>query len=188
MNHVTAGQIKVQASKPTNRWRLLRRRTVVAWRALKFYENPLEMFGAHRRASELVTIRLRGGAKIMIRPDTSDRPTLNEVALLGVYAGIPIESGFTVLDIGAHIGCFTVLAAKRASRVFAVEPIASNFDLLTKNIALNDLSNVKAVRAAVGSGSSPTVQIYSSGSLSSAYFENGIPEEVPQICLGDLIG
>jgi len=57
-----------------------------------------------------------------------------------------------VLDIGAHIGYFTLVAAKIAKngRVYAFEPVAKVFQRLQKNIAENNLSNAITVHAAVG--------------------------------------
>jgi FkbM family methyltransferase len=44
----------------------------------------------------------------------------------------------TVLDIGAHVGCFALAAAQRgAERVYAVEPGYMNFIRLVKNIIQN---------------------------------------------------
>jgi len=65
--------------------------------------------------------------------------------------GHEVESGDTVVDIGAHIGTFSVLAATSASnvRVFSYEPDPTNFDFLTQNIRLNNLRNVKAFPLAV---------------------------------------
>jgi len=51
----------------------------------------------------------------------------------------------TVLDIGAHIGYFTLLFARLVGehgRVFAFEPEAVNFGLLKKNVSINNYANV----------------------------------------------
>lgn len=58
----------------------------------------------------------------------------------------------TIVDIGAHVGSFTVWAARRAlnARIFAVEPNPETFQLLIENINRNGLQNrVNAVNAAV---------------------------------------
>lgn len=66
-------------------------------------------------------------------------------------AGFNIEHADTVIDIGGNIGCFAVLAAKRASagRVLVFEPDGENYRLLCRNIEGNELSNVVAERVAV---------------------------------------
>ena len=56
-----------------------------------------------------------------------------------------IHSGFTVIDVGANIGIWTVGAAKRTGsqgRVHAFEPLGSNFARLLSNVELNGVSNV----------------------------------------------
>lgn len=63
-----------------------------------------------------------------------------------------IKPGMTVVDLGAHIGYFTLLAAKlvgEQGNVFAFEPAPDTYALLTKNIALNGYDNVVAVQKAV---------------------------------------
>lgn len=62
-----------------------------------------------------------------------------------------IEPADTVLDIGGNIGCFAVLAAKRATRgrVIVFEPESDNYRLLRRNVEVNHLSNVETVHAAV---------------------------------------
>lgn len=54
----------------------------------------------------------------------------------------------TVLDIGANIGAITIPLAKVAKKVFAVEPLFH--DLLSENIELNELKNVKILPFALG--------------------------------------
>lgn len=57
-----------------------------------------------------------------------------------------VKPGMTVIDLGAHIGYYTLIFAKRvgpAGRIAAFEPLPANFGLLTKNIGLNQLHNVE---------------------------------------------
>jgi FkbM family methyltransferase len=54
-----------------------------------------------------------------------------------------------VVDIGAHIGVFAVQASASSDTVICYEPHPRNFGLLQKNIVINALSNVKALRQAV---------------------------------------
>ncbi len=63
-----------------------------------------------------------------------------------------VKPGDTVLDVGANIGYYTLLFAKRVGprgQVFAFEPEPDNFSLLEKNIRANDYRNVVAVNAAL---------------------------------------
>jgi FkbM family methyltransferase len=63
-----------------------------------------------------------------------------------------IKGGDIVLDIGAHIGYCTLIAAKIVGpqgKVFAFEPEPSNFSLLQKNIELNHYKNIELIQKAV---------------------------------------
>lgn len=63
-----------------------------------------------------------------------------------------VKKGMTVVDIGANIGYYALLAARSVGdkgRVFAFEPEPNNYNLLERNIALNRYSNIVAVQKAV---------------------------------------
>ncbi len=63
-----------------------------------------------------------------------------------------IQKGMVVLDVGANIGYFTLIAARLVGgegKVFAFEPEPYNFDLLVKNIKLNGYKNVIPVPKAI---------------------------------------
>jgi FkbM family methyltransferase len=68
------------------------------------------------------------------------------------YSLDTVKPGQNPIDIGAHIGYFTLIMSKLVGdrgRVFAFEPEPSNFDLLRKNLRLNRTRNVVAERKAV---------------------------------------
>jgi FkbM family methyltransferase len=46
------------------------------------------------------------------------------------------------IDVGAHIGYFTLLMARRCRRVFAFEPERNNYTTLIRNMRINNLHNV----------------------------------------------
>jgi len=54
------------------------------------------------------------------------------------------------IDVGAHIGYFTLLMAKYCKRVISFEADFVNFSVLKQNIKSNNLENVLAQCAAVG--------------------------------------
>ena len=97
--------------------------------------------------------RLRNGLQLEARPRTLDVAVLKDVFYRRVYGppGFQIEDGFTVLDIGAHLGAFAASAARAACgvKVFAFEPAPENFTLLSSNMARNGLSNVQLSQEAV---------------------------------------
>jgi FkbM family methyltransferase len=62
------------------------------------------------------------------------------------------KRGDTVVDVGAHIGLYSLIAAKRvgsSGKVIAIEPDPENFKILKKNIFLNQLSNIEPLECAV---------------------------------------
>jgi FkbM family methyltransferase len=62
------------------------------------------------------------------------------------------KEGDTVIDIGAHIGRYTITSSKQvgnAGKVVAIEADPDNFEILKKNIALNNLTNVLPLNYAV---------------------------------------
>jgi FkbM family methyltransferase len=62
----------------------------------------------------------------------------------------------TIVDVGAHVGSFTIWAALRspAAKVLAIEPNPETFQLLLRNLRDNELQNrATAVNFAVGGGS-----------------------------------
>jgi len=94
-----------------------------------------------------------GDMKFALRVNTSDKLILLEVLKTGNYIGknFIVETGDTVVDIGANIGVFSVLAAKKAFKgnVFVYEPNKENYKVLIKNKYLNKLNNLFVSNLAV---------------------------------------
>jgi FkbM family methyltransferase len=55
----------------------------------------------------------------------------------------------TFVDVGAHIGSWTLLMSKLANQVVAFEPQRMRYYQLCGNISVNDLSNVRALNYAL---------------------------------------
>jgi len=64
-----------------------------------------------------------------------------------------ITQGGIVIDIGANIGLFSVLAAKHAKEVYSYEPFPESFSYLQRNVRENALNNVKCFQYAVAAQS-----------------------------------
>lgn len=71
--------------------------------------------------------------------------------------GFEIKPNDTIIDIGAHIGLFSVYASQYCSdgKIFSFEPIKENYELLDNNIKLNSLKNIKIFNFAVSGNSNP---------------------------------
>lgn len=70
------------------------------------------------------------------------------------FSGVPEyqpRSGDTIVDIGAHIGAFSILAASRigSGQVHAIEASRDTYDLLRINVALNRCTNIHPHHAAL---------------------------------------
>jgi FkbM family methyltransferase len=75
------------------------------------------------------------------------------------------NEGDIVVDVGAHIGKYTIIASKMVGsqgKVIAIEAHPANYDLLKQNIELNKLNNVIALNYAVHSKET-MVKLYESG-------------------------
>ena len=73
-----------------------------------------------------------------------------------------VKKSDVVLDIGANIGYYTLIAAKLVGengKVFAFEPDPTNFAILRKNVELNGYKNVVLVQKAV-SNKTGTLKLY----------------------------
>lgn len=74
-----------------------------------------------------------------------------EENLTGIFEKL-IRPKMVVVDLGANVGYYTLLAAEKVGeegKVFAFEPEPSRFRLLEKNVGVNDCSNVVLVQKAV---------------------------------------
>jgi len=91
-----------------------------------------------------------------------------------------VKPGMLVIDIGAHVGYYTLLAAKQVGptgKVYAFEPDPDNHATLLKNIELNGYSNIVAVRKAV-SDRLGHAQLYLSATVSgnNSMYHHGLAE------------
>lgn len=96
-----------------------------------------------------------GGFDVAYRVGTSDEKVIahsfdHDIFFTGVPEYVPRE-GDTILDVGAHIGTFSLLAATKAPRikVHAIEASRDTFNLLKINVALNRSDNITAHRVAL---------------------------------------
>lgn len=92
-----------------------------------------------------------------------------------------IYDNYTVIDAGANIGTFTRYAGLMApkGKVVAIEPNTHLFGILRRNVALNRLSNVQLVNAALTDSTSAVTfyQAKSGGSLNRNVYRIRLVEE-----------
>lgn len=118
--------------------------------------NPLwVIFDRTHLVHSAYTLRLKDGLSIELRPHSGDWWALYEIMLRRDYSrsGQVFRQGSTVVDVGANIGCFSLLAAQavgQSGRVIAIEPEENTFRQLVRNIELNGLRNITPLKAAIG--------------------------------------
>ena len=125
--------------------RLTRRYKILKWRALSKIS-----------ICDTVVAEVHGKKMYL---DLSDRVHCEILYATGIwekdvtaYLMKLIEGGMVVIDIGANVGYYTLLAAEKVGghgKVFAFEPEPSRYALLEKNVRINGLKNVILVQQAV---------------------------------------
>jgi FkbM family methyltransferase len=75
-----------------------------------------------------------------------------EPEITSLYYRLAEEARAAILDVGAHIGFFSLLGAlaNPKAQVYSFEPLDRVYERLELNIALNRLGNIRCFRAAVG--------------------------------------
>ncbi len=98
-------------------------------------------------------LRLADGSRYHVRT-LMDAWIVKETVLDRDYErhGAALQDGWTIVDIGAASGDFTVFAARRApkGRVIAFEPAPDSVEVMRRNVAENGLQNVEIHPVAVG--------------------------------------
>ncbi len=131
-------------------------------------------YGWVRREFEMIH---RSGVKMRLRPDTDDLTIVKSNFVTKHYFRdfVPIRKESIVVDVGAHIGSFSIMASRRAQRVLAFEPEPSNFQMLKRNVELNLCKNISIFEMAVsGRGGYQEIHIDGKGSTGSHSLYQGI--------------
>ncbi len=84
-----------------------------------------------------------------INKDDLINMTIREDEIIDLFCP---KDGDLVVDVGAHIGRYTIISSKRTGpngRVVAIEADPSNFKTLNRNVNLNKLTNVTTLNYAV---------------------------------------
>ena len=95
---------------------------------------------------EFAVFETKTGLKLKVRVKSTDLMALTNVWMINEYdvESFKINQGDNVIDIGAHIGLFSLLVSQfcNAAKIFSFEPIRENFDLLVSNLELNHTENI----------------------------------------------
>ena len=117
-----------------------------------------------------------------------------EVEIRDLLHGL-IRPGMTVFDVGAHVGYYTLMAARLvgpSGRVYAFEAEPENYAILKKNVELNGYKNVTCIPKAVSNQSGLlTLYVSSQGNDRNTIINDpraislGTKREVPAITLDE---
>lgn len=120
---------------------------------LGFLVYPFMLLGRKKVGDHIYQVEEE--TKIFLRENTMDAFILWETFghKAYEYSGFEIKPQDTVVDIGGHIGIFSVYAARKAYKglVLSFEPFRENFEILKKNKELNKLANLKINNLAITS-------------------------------------
>jgi FkbM family methyltransferase len=112
---------------------------------------------------------LPDGNRIIFRPFCiAESEVIVDIYQRGHYRELKLVEGEVVVDVGAHIGSFTLQAARivgEEGKVIAFEPHPQNFKVLKDNVALNGYSNVTALQMALSKNQGSARLFLSSGSI-----------------------
>jgi len=100
-----------------------------------------------------VTYRFRNGIRLKMRGSESDVVIVEGIWIHKFYnpEGFEINDGDIVVDIGSHVGVFSIFASlnNKKGKILAFEPISRNFDIINYNIKINKIKNITPIKKAV---------------------------------------
>jgi len=107
---------------------------------------------------EYIIFETKTDLKIKIRTNSTDLMALTNVWMTNEYdiENFQIAENDTIIDIGAHIGLFSLLVSQfcKTGKIFSFEPMGDNFDLLISNLKLNHIENIHPFNFAVSKNTS----------------------------------
>ena len=161
--------------------------------ARKLFQNwylyPLVYFNLIKQSH--VVFETKNGLKITLRVNSTDLMAFTNVWLIQEYSapGFELHDDDIILDIGAHIGLFSLFASQfcKNGKIFCFEPIKENYEQLINNIKINDIKNIIPFNYAVSSKTGK-IKIYLNDDESghSMFLENSNYVEVDSISIIDI--
>jgi FkbM family methyltransferase len=136
-----------------------------------------------------------GGFEIAYRKGTADEAVIahsfdHDIFFNNVPEYQP-ASNHVVVDIGAHIGTFSLLASRKLplGKVYAVEACEDTFNVLRVNVALNRAANISVHRLAITDKRCDATLYYDAGNWGHSVVKelSGRSEQVPACSLSDFI-
>lgn len=110
------------------------------------------------------------GVKFIARKGKTDILLLNELSEPWMTKYFKPKKGEIVVDVGAHVGKYALVAAKmvgKNGRMIAIEAHPENFKALLKNIRLNGFNNIIALNVAAFNEDGKELELF--GSMDDRY-------------------
>ena len=115
--------------------------------------------GSKFTKKDAVIVREIQGSQMCL--DVRDKGVSRELALVGVREGLftqtlqgALKEGDCVVDVGANIGYYALMEARLLGprgRVYAIEPVPHNMELLRESVRLNGYENIETFPIGIGS-------------------------------------
>jgi len=102
--------------------------------------------------SSMLLLSLPSPLESKIMMHWADFGLYREIYSEDIYSQEILMKEMNVVDIGAHVGTYTILAAEKVGKngkVIAIEPDPKNYKYLLKNIKLNNFQNVIPINIAL---------------------------------------
>ena len=134
---------------------------VILKKAKLIFENwmtyPLSYYNFIR--DDFIIFKTRSKKIIKLRKQSTDLMALTHLWLIEEYKkeNFEIKPHDIVIDVGAHIGLFTIYASQFCTKgkIYSFEPVLENYELLLENIKLNNLDYVTSFNQAVSNSNGP---------------------------------
>ena len=128
-----------------------------------------------------IRMSLPSGDRIRLQPRFLGMQLSNyEPKLVEAFCSF-IADGMTVVDVGAHVGIYSLLASPRVGptgKVIAVEPSPANARLLRHHLSVNKFRNVEVIEAAVADKPGQIIFNYRPNGTDPASFANSMAYDI----------
>lgn len=144
-------------------------------KTIQKYQNWVEIFTSRAKKQIPPEFVLRDGIRFETGRLLVWHELVNEIFFEQVYTPAPLHIGRNdiVVDIGAHIGVFSIFAAsKTRNMVYAFEPSPYNFEVLQRNLGANEVKNIAASNLAVSDRCGSITLLTSSASSTTHMLSN----------------
>lgn len=92
-----------------------------------------------------------------------------------------VKPSDVILDIGANIGCTSILFSTLGNSVYAFEPSPTTYSFLKQNIKNNNIDNIQISNIGLGSASQTTTLTHALGNRSGAFVSDQFSDDIQHI-------